>query len=984
MITVMALVLAFSPVALSQPVDKTRLAFKCLTTSPQGNLSRVCISNRDGTNRTEVSNPIVQTYLPPVLSRDARKVLFFPFYNSTVPGEYLNNSLGIVNVDGSDARILYDYDKFGLNADAVLAGFSPDASKVVFFLRSENSGNPNSLWIINTDGTGLTQLFSGWMFVGFQDFFIAEGFGQPSISFSPDGSKIVLPLNLQSANSRNFALYAINTDGSGMTPLTDPNETVFEEGEPQYSPDGSKIVFVQRTWLESGDRRYNLATMNSDGTGTAVLTQAEQGRPNKYPSFSPDGRKLVFLRQFGDAQDIFNEVYTIDSDGSDETRMTYLEAELAFPAFSPDGTQIAFSYTSNPFCCVYSEAEIYTMGSNGSGLTPITTSPGDSYSAFQSYGNPDVDGDDIDDPLDNCKTIPNPDQLDTDGDGQGNACDEDDDNDGVSDANDNCPLTVNQYRVAFSSSRAGNAEIYTMNANGSNVVRLTNNSFRDENPRFNADGTKIIFSSNRNNSRDEIYSMNADGTNVTRLTNIAGDNLQPSYSPDGTKITFVSKRVNARENIFIMDADGSNQVQLTNVFPRQAFNPTFDAAGTRILFDKSYTVSGITYRDIFKMNTDGSNVVQLTQETVGSNFAPSYSRNGSKIVFVSARGGGVNHIYTMNADGSNQTRVTNSPDQETVPSFSPDGARIAFRNVTSGGISTVNADGTGLAAIPGSHSTDTTPVFAVQPDADGDGVGDVCDNCATANPGQADADGDGIGDSCDPSFDVFTPAGGDVMAQGPNAFVFFSSVGTAGTTSFVTQQIEQSDLPSGFTLCPTCPSYDIVTDAEYTPPVTVCLGVPLSMTQGQFMSLRLLHGEDGSFVDRTTEHIDNGGGDRYVCGVTDSLSPFAMAFLNPTAANVSVSGRVVSSDGYGIANVTVTLNDPNGAARTARTSSFGWYRFDDVEAGRSYIVSVSSKRHTFHPPSILISVEDELTELDFVADVLPRGSKNLRLFNKKL
>ena len=158
------------------------------------------------------------------------------------------------------------------------------------------------------------------------------------------------------------------------------------------------------------------------------------------------------------------------------------------------------------------------MSSNGSGMTPITTSPGDSYSAYQTYGNPDVDGDDVDDQFDNCRTVPNPDQLDTDGDGLGNACDADDDNDGINDGADNCPLTVNQYRIVFSSSRAGNAEIYTMDADGTDVSRLTNNSFRDDNPSFNADGTRIIFSSNRNNSRDEIYVMNADGSNVKGAT----------------------------------------------------------------------------------------------------------------------------------------------------------------------------------------------------------------------------------------------------------------------------------------------------------------------------------------------------------------------------------------------------------------------------------------------------------------------------------
>jgi len=87
--------------------------------------------------------------------------------------------------------------------------------------------------------------------------------------------------------------------------------------------------------------------------------------------------------------------------------------------------------------------------------------------------------------------------------------------------------------------------------------------------------------------------------------------------------------------------------------------------------------------------------------------------------------------------------------------------------------------------------------------------------------------------------------------------------------------------------------------------------------------------------------------------------------LAPTAANVGVSGRVVTANGSGVRNALVTLTDTNGVIRSARTSSFGYYRFDDVRAGETYVASVRSKEYQFTPRTIQVS--DELTGVDFIA-----------------
>jgi pectin methylesterase-like acyl-CoA thioesterase len=94
--------------------------------------------------------------------------------------------------------------------------------------------------------------------------------------------------------------------------------------------------------------------------------------------------------------------------------------------------------------------------------------------------------------------------------------------------------------------------------------------------------------------------------------------------------------------------------------------------------------------------------------------------------------------------------------------------------------------------------------------------------------------------------------------------------------------------------------------------------------------------------------------------------------LIPSAAGVSVSGRVTTADGRGLSNVRVTMTDTQGVARTTITSAFGYYRFDDAEAGASYVISVLSKGHTFGIASQVVTANDNISNVDFVADGVGR------------
>jgi hypothetical protein len=93
---------------------------------------------------------------------------------------------------------------------------------------------------------------------------------------------------------------------------------------------------------------------------------------------------------------------------------------------------------------------------------------------------------------------------------------------------------------------------------------------------------------------------------------------------------------------------------------------------------------------------------------------------------------------------------------------------------------------------------------------------------------------------------------------------------------------------------------------------------------------------------------------------------WGLELLAATATGVEVSGRVMTPDGRGLRNAVVTMTDSQGVTRTATTSSFGYYTFEDVEVGASFVLSVQSRRYRFSPR--VVQVFDTLTEVDFTGE----------------
>lgn len=92
--------------------------------------------------------------------------------------------------------------------------------------------------------------------------------------------------------------------------------------------------------------------------------------------------------------------------------------------------------------------------------------------------------------------------------------------------------------------------------------------------------------------------------------------------------------------------------------------------------------------------------------------------------------------------------------------------------------------------------------------------------------------------------------------------------------------------------------------------------------------------------------------------------------LGPTASPSTVSGRVITADGRGIANARVLLTSSTGEIRTAITASFGYFKFTEVPVGENYVVSVAAKRFTFAEPAYVLQVTDNVSGIEFVANPL--------------
>ena len=464
--------------------------------------------------------------------------------------------------------------------------------------------------------------------------------------WSPDGKKVIFR---KEDDPKNVYL----ADGDGANEIALP----FAVGQGDWSPDGSQFVHELRTANHSG--QIFLITIKS--LQSVPLTDNQS--LNADPSFSPDGKQIVFVSD----RDKNVNIYVMQADGSNLRRLTDDPFFDSFPVFSPDGTQIAFqSNREDERTEVYlknlnddTPARRLTHTSTGAGIAPKCWSPDGTqillYIPENGKGRialADVDLSQQPVLSDDKADLTSP-SLSADGRRiiyQAQTSEDtlelrltdlgtrrtqtifktEDEYEGF---NMTPVWSPDNSLIAFSSKVNGNSEIFTIKPDGSGLKNLTNNPLKDSNPIFSPNGNEIIFVRD-NYGPTQLYRMDLNGSNQRRVTGKDGYEMTPAFSPDGAFLAFAGDREGHGLDIFLLNMGNPNDEKVIASRRLHDIDPAFSPDGKKMAF----IATSDGNQEIYVMNSDGSGVFRLTH-TKADEMMPRFSKDGHSLFYAGNRSG---------------------------------------------------------------------------------------------------------------------------------------------------------------------------------------------------------------------------------------------------------------------------------------------------------------------------------------------------------